>query len=153
LNNTLSSHVSVLGLAVILFTPLASADDVDRFLESEMKKRHLPGLSLAVVKEGKIVKTQGYGHANIELRVPATPETVYQLASVTKQFVAAGILLLMQNGKIRLDDPVTRHVAGLPDTWKPIAIRHLLNHTSGLPKHQESARIDLEQGISAQSTA
>jgi D-alanyl-D-alanine carboxypeptidase len=76
---------------------------------------------------------QGYGFANLEHEVPATPDTVFELASLTKQFTATAILLLAEGGKLGLDDPVAKHVKGAPETWKGITIRHLLTHTSGLP--------------------
>jgi len=75
-----------------------------------MQKQRIPGLSLAVLKNGEILKLEGYGLANVELQVPATPDTIYQSGSVGKQFTAAGILLLAEDGKIGLDDPVHKYV-------------------------------------------
>jgi D-alanyl-D-alanine carboxypeptidase len=98
-----------------------------------MAARRIPGLALAVVRDGKVVKLQGYGVANLEHDVPATPDTVFELASVTKQFTAAAIMTLIEDGRLKLDDSVTAHLAGCPETWKPITVRHLLTHTSGLP--------------------
>lgn len=108
------------------------ADAVDDYVLTEMQKQHIPGLSLAVMKDGKIVKTKGYGLANVELKVPATTETVYEIGSVTKQFTAAAILMLVEGGKVGLDDKIGTYVPNLPETWQPITIRHLLTHTSGL---------------------
>jgi D-alanyl-D-alanine carboxypeptidase len=85
-----------------------------------------------VLKEGQIVKTAGYGVANINLKIPATPETVYKIASVSKQFIASGIMLLVQEGKIGLNDPIRKYLQRAPGEWKAITIRHLLTHTSGL---------------------
>jgi CubicO group peptidase (beta-lactamase class C family) len=111
----------------------ARADKVDGYIEAEMQKQHIPGLSLAVVREGKVVKTKGYGLANIELNVRATPGTVYQLQSVTKSFVACGIMLLAEDGKLGLDDKITTYLSGLPEAWSGVTVRHLLTHTSGIP--------------------
>jgi CubicO group peptidase (beta-lactamase class C family) len=119
---------------VLLLTAAVAvrADKVDDYVKAEMLKQHIPGISLAVVKDGKILRAEGYGLANIELNVPARPETVFKIGSVSKQFISAGILLLIQEGKISLDDPVSKFLDGTPDTWKPITVRHLLTHTSGI---------------------
>jgi CubicO group peptidase (beta-lactamase class C family) len=91
-------------LGALLCASPVVADRVDDYIQLRMHKEHIPGLSLAVVQNGKIVKTKGYGYANLELSVPATPETVYQIGSLTKQFTAAAILLLVQEHKIWLED-------------------------------------------------
>lgn len=108
------------------------ADTVDDYVKATMLKQHIPGLSLAVIKDGKIIKAEGYGLANVELNVPARADTVYKIGSVSKQFLAAGILLLAQEGKLSLDDPISKYLDETPETWKPITIRHLLTHTSGI---------------------
>ena len=123
----------VLAIILLLSASVAvQADKVDDYVKSEMQRQHLPGLSLVVIKDQKMVKVQGYGLANIELNVPATPDTVYKIGSVSKQFIATGIMLLVQDGKIKLDDSVSQYLEGTPETWKPITIRHLLTHTSGI---------------------
>ncbi|MBA3768121.1 MAG: beta-lactamase family protein, partial [Acidobacteria bacterium] len=77
-------------------------------------------------------KAKGYGLANVELNVPATPETIYRLASTGKLFIATGIMLLVEEGKLSLDDPISKYLAGIPDAWQKITVRHLLSHTSGV---------------------
>ncbi|HEY8462287.1 MAG TPA: serine hydrolase domain-containing protein [Blastocatellia bacterium] len=119
-------------LALLLQTSVARADKVDDYIKGEMRKQRIPGLSLAVVKEGKVIKTQGYGLANVEHNVPARPETVYKIASVSKQFIAAGIMILVQDGKLSLGDRVGKYLDGTPESWNRITIRHLLTHTSGI---------------------
>lgn len=111
----------------------AQADKVDEYIQAEMSKREIPGLSLAVVQGGKVVKIKGYGLANMELNVRATPNTVYQIQSITKSFVACGIMLLVEDGKLRLDDKITKYLSGLPQAWSGVTVRHLLAHTSGIP--------------------
>lgn len=111
---------------------LASADDVDDYIKAQMSLRHIPGLSLAVVKAGKIIKVKGYGQANIETNTPAAPETVYKIASISKQFLAAGVMLLVSEGKLDLEEKAGKFLEGSPSSWKDITIRHLLSHTSGL---------------------
>jgi D-alanyl-D-alanine carboxypeptidase len=128
IKRTLLFAIVLLGAATVA----ARADKVDDYVKAEMQKQHVPGLSLAVIKDGKIIKVEGYGLANVELNVPARPESVYKIGSVSKQFIATGIMLLMQEGRISLDDPVSKFLEGTPDTWKEITVRHLLTHTSGI---------------------
>lgn len=111
------------------------ADGVDDYIESHMRARHIPGVSLAIIRDGKIVKSRGYGVANLELAAPATTTTVYEIGSNTKQFTAAAIMMLVEEGRIKLDDSVTKYFADAPQTWSGITIRHLLSHTSGIQNH------------------
>jgi len=97
-----------------------------------MKRQNIPGLSLVVIRDGAIIKAEGYGLADIKQHVAATPDTVYKICSVSKQFIATGIMLLAQEGKLGIDDPMSRYLEGTPASWKAITVRHLLTHTSGL---------------------
>src|SRR6185503_14855142 len=119
---------------ILLFvaTVAAQADKIDDYVKAEMQRQHIPGTSIAVIKDGKVIKAEGYGLANVELNVPARPETVYKIGSVSKQLIATGILILIQDGKLSLDDKIGKFLEGTPDTWKEITVRHLLTHTSGL---------------------
>jgi CubicO group peptidase (beta-lactamase class C family) len=110
----------------------ASADKVDDYVKAEMERRHIPGLSVAVVRNGEIVKVQGYGLSNVELNVAAIPETIYQSGSVGKQFTATLVMMLVEEGKLSLNDHLGKHIPGAPEIWKDITVRHLLTHTSGL---------------------
>lgn len=132
-NNVSRKCASFIALLLLLVgAVVARADKVDDYVNGVMLKQHIPGLSLAVIKDGKILKAEGYGLANVELNVPARADTVYKIGSVSKQFISAGILLLAQEGKLSLDDPISKYLDGTPETWKPITIRHLLTHTSGI---------------------
>lgn len=111
----------------------ASADQVDEYVRSQLKARRLPGVSLAVVRNGRILKAAGYGIANLELDVPATERTVYEIGSITKQITANAVLLLRDDGKLGLDDPLARYIENVPSAWEGITIRHVLTHTAGLP--------------------
>lgn len=111
---------------------LAHADAVDDLVKSVMERQKIPGLAVAVVRDGQVVKIQGYGLANVENAVPVKPDTMFQLASVTKQFVATSLLMLVEEGKLSLDDKVSKYLPEAPESWKDITVRHLLNHTSGL---------------------
>src|SRR5688572_28896957 len=90
-------HISIATLVLLLTaTVLARTDKVDDFVRAEMQRQRIPGLSLAVLKEGEIVKVGGYGLADRKRKIPATPDTVYKIASVSKQFIATGIMVLVQ---------------------------------------------------------
>ncbi|HEY3267321.1 MAG TPA: serine hydrolase domain-containing protein [Armatimonadota bacterium] len=125
----------VLALCLAAVAVAARADRVDSLVRAAMASGHVPGLSLAITRRGKVVKTAGYGYANLELRVRATPNTVYSLHSVSKQFTAAAAMILVERGMLNLDESVTRYLSGLPDAWKPITIRNLLTHTCGIPDY------------------
>jgi CubicO group peptidase (beta-lactamase class C family) len=119
----------------LLFTLNCFADPVDDLVKGEMAKHQIPGLALKVVQQGKETKTAAYGFANLEWNAPVTTETVFEIGSVTKQFTAACILLLVEEGKLSLDDPISRHLKNTPSGWNGITIRHLLTHTSGIKNY------------------
>ncbi len=111
---------------------IAHADNVDDYIRVQMRRQHVPGLSLAVVRDGTVIKAKGYGLANVELGVPATADTVYEIGSITKQFTATAIMMLVEEGKIGLDEKIPAYLSGLPDAWKEVTVRQLLTHTSGI---------------------
>lgn len=97
-----------------------------------MRENHIPGLSIALVRNGRAEKMQSYGWADLESCVPATNVTRFGIGSVSKQFAAAGALLLVRNGKISLDDLITKYLPEGDGVWNAVTIRHLLTHTSGI---------------------
>jgi CubicO group peptidase (beta-lactamase class C family) len=122
---------------LVLATVVSPEDRVDKFMKAAIDSIHIPGASLIVLQDGKIVKESAYGLANIEYNVPAKPETLYLLASITKSFTATGIMLLVEEGKIHLDDSISTYLTDAPDAWKPITVRMLLGHTGGLKDRWE----------------
>ena len=108
------------------------ADPTDDYVNAQLDYFDLPGLSLAVVRNGTIVKAAGYGLADRERQISPTPETVYKIGSVSKQFIASGIMLLVQERRLALDDRISKYLDQTPSSWRPITIRQLLSHTSGL---------------------
>jgi CubicO group peptidase (beta-lactamase class C family) len=125
----------------LLFLPLAlilvaigpvHGQDIDDLVKSWMEQQHVPAVAIAVVKGGALIKAEGYGLADVENRVPARPDTVFKIGSLSKQFIATGIMLLVQDGRIAVDDKVSKFLEGTPATWETITLRHLLTHTSGL---------------------
>jgi CubicO group peptidase (beta-lactamase class C family) len=127
-----SSSALLVYVVLLLLAGAARPDRIDDYVAAQMADFGLPGASIAIVQDGKIAKVGGYGHADVARRIPATPETVYKIGSVSKQFIATAIMLLAQDGRLRVDDPVTRHLEGTPAAWQPITLRHLLTHTAGL---------------------
>ena len=118
--------------ALMLAALAAQADPVDTVVKAAMARDRIPGVELTVIHHGRRVKTAAYGYSNLELRTPVTPDTVFEIGSITKQFTAACILLLAQEGKLSVDAPLSRYVPNTPPAWSNITLRHLLNHTSGL---------------------
>ena len=100
-----------------------------------MEKQHVPGLAVAVVRDGEIVLAKGYGLANVELQVPVTTNTVFQGGSIGKQFTATAVMMLVEEGKVALDDKASKYLGAVPPSWTDITIRHLLTHTSGLTQY------------------
>jgi len=128
----MKSGVWLVGTACGLFASTLRADPVDGFVREQMEKYRIPGVALAIVRANEPPQVRTYGVANVELNVPVRPETVFEIGSLTKQFTAACILLLAEEGKLSLDDRISRHLAETPPAWSNITIRHLLTHTSGL---------------------
>ncbi len=115
----------------------------DELVRADMGKSHIPGLVLAIVKDGKVSKYQSYGMADVASKTPATMDTVFALASGSKPFVATAIMMLVEEGKLRLSDPISKYLDGTPDAWKKITVRHLLSMTSGIPDFlNENIQVD-----------
>jgi CubicO group peptidase (beta-lactamase class C family) len=111
--------------------PASVTDRVNK-LFAEWDSWNSPGASLAVWKDGAIIYERGFGSAQLEYNIPITPATIFHVASVSKQFTAFGVALLADRGKLSWDDPVRKYIPEVPDFGKPITLRHLVHHTSGL---------------------
>jgi CubicO group peptidase (beta-lactamase class C family) len=109
----------------------ATTSAVTEYVRAEMERRHIPGLSLLVARNGKIIRAEGFGLANVELQVPVKPETIFQSGSVGKQFTATAVMMLVDEGKISLEDPLTKFFPDAPTAWKDVTVRQLLSHTAG----------------------
>jgi len=108
---------------------------VDRLIEAQLKRQNIPGLALAVMRDGRVIKARGYGMADVELGVRATERSAFQWASVSKQFTGAAILLLAEDGRLKLSDPVRVHYTNAPVAWSNVTIHHLVTHTSGIKSY------------------
>jgi CubicO group peptidase (beta-lactamase class C family) len=109
-----------------------SLSDLDLLITDYLTRYQIPGLSVAVANRGVLRHAAGYGFANLEHQSRATPDTIYQTASVGKQFTAALILLLAERGMVGIEETIAPHFAPVPATWSGITLRHLLTHTSGI---------------------
>jgi CubicO group peptidase (beta-lactamase class C family) len=109
-------------------------DTVDRFIRAELVRQRIPGMSVAILRGDSVLLARGYGFANQELHAPATDSSVYGVGSLTKPFTAAAIVLLSQQGKLKLDDPIAKYLPEGSKVWSGVTIRHLLTHTSGVPQ-------------------
>mgnify|MGYP000588868566 FL=1 len=103
--------------AVALSPGLAAADDdsllkIDRYVAAQMQEQRIPGVQVGIYRRGKVVLAKGYGSANVELGVPVRPEMVFQSGSVGKQFTATGVMMLVQDGRVGLEDGITRYFPG-----------------------------------------
>lgn len=126
-------------LALLLTTTPAIAEDaVDKLIHSEMQKQHIPGLALLVARSGKVIRAQAYGLSNVELQVPVKPETVFQSGSLGKQFTATAVMMLVEEGKVRLDDPIKSYLKDGPETWNRVTVRELLSHTAGFTDYPKN---------------
>jgi CubicO group peptidase (beta-lactamase class C family) len=123
---------SCIVLLASLLVMLSHADSVDDLVKREMKTRRIQGAVVGVIQNGKVVKKRTYGFANIELGVKMRVDSVFEIGSITKQFTATLIMMGVEEGKLRLDQPISDILPGLPEAWKPITVRHLLGHMSGL---------------------
>ena len=126
---------------LLLISALRPAQDtagINRYVQAEMQRQHIPGVSLAVLTGDRVLVSRGYGLANVELRVPASDSTIYQSGSMGKQFTAALVEMLVAQQRLRLDDPIVRWFPEGASVWQGITVRHLLTHTSGIAEYTDS---------------
>jgi D-alanyl-D-alanine carboxypeptidase len=132
-------------LLFLLTITSAKADEVDNYVRARLAEKHIPGAAIVVIKNGKIIKSVGYGLASVEFNVPATTETVFEIGSVSKQLTAAGIMLLVEDGKINLDEKISKYLPNTPDSWKNVSVRNLLTHTSGIKSYTSLSGFELSK--------
>ena len=135
----------VLGaVALVTGNRLPAADEadekVDALVQGELARQRIPGVELGVYRDGKLTKAQGYGVANVEWNAAVTPDTIFQSGSVGKQFTATAVMMLVEEAKVGLDDPIKKYFPDAPETWNDIKVHNLLSHTSGLSEYETGAR-------------
>lgn len=112
-----------------------TSSSVDNLVQKQINDKKIVGASVAVVRDGKILTLKGFGYENIENKIPATENTRFAIGSLTKQFTAAGVMLLVEDGKVKLDDAVGKYLPALPEKWRGVTVRQLLNQTSGIKNY------------------
>jgi CubicO group peptidase (beta-lactamase class C family) len=138
---------SSLLFAAILWLAMGSAlaqdfaSQADAYMKERVMREQFTG-SLLVARNGRILFERGYGLANREWAIPNTPQTRFRIASLTKQFTAAAILLLQQQHKLSVKEPAAQYIADLPVAWQKITIHQLLTHTSGIANYTDSAEVE-----------
>jgi CubicO group peptidase (beta-lactamase class C family) len=138
--------IVVLAAALTIVTD-SRGDEIDDYVNSQMAANQIPGVALRIVSHGSEKKRASYGFANLELNAPVTDETVFEIGSLTKQFTAACILMLQQDGKLSIDDKISRHLPGAPPAWSNITVRHLLTHTSGIANYTGHEGFELSRHL------
>jgi len=114
--------------------------DIGHYVLGEMAKEHIPGVAVGIYSRGRILLAKGYGLANVELEAPVKPETIFQSGSTGKQFVSAAIMMLVEEGKVGLEDSIVKYFPNAPASWKGILVKNLLSHTSGLAEYESPER-------------
>jgi len=132
-----TNHVVRTFACILLFAVAAIAQNgtnakIDEFVTAEMQRERIPGVSIAIVEKGQLVYARGYGLSNVEHQVLVKPETIFQSGSVGKQFTATAVMMLVEEGKVSLDEKISKYLGDVPEAWQTITVRHLLTHTSGL---------------------
>jgi D-alanyl-D-alanine carboxypeptidase len=128
----------------------ARGDQVDVYVRAQMEEQHIPGLSMAVLRQGKALKSQGYGHADLDRKIAVTRNTVFQLQSITKSFTATAVMMLAEDNKLSIEDRIDKYLEDLPASWEGITIRHLLTHTSGIKDFINEPTVDLAKDLEPQ---
>ncbi len=127
----MTSRPFAAALALLIAVP-AHADRVDDLMKGLVAGARIPGAVLLVSRDGRPIRVGTYGVANLETVAPVRRNTVFEIGSVSKQFTCAAVLLLADQGKLALDDPVGKHLPDAPERWRPLTLRQILSHTSGL---------------------
>ncbi|MGV3617125.1 MAG: serine hydrolase domain-containing protein [Fimbriimonas sp.] len=130
-------HVALVlaaGIGAIAPAQTIRAGEIDAFIEAERERQHIPGIAIAVVRHGKPLYVKAYGKANLKRNQATTVTTTFNIGSVSKQVLATAALKLQDEGKLRLDDDLTKFFPDAPAEWKRITLRHLITHTAGLPR-------------------
>jgi len=150
-----------LGMLLITAASLAAQVDsvaLDRIATEELAKQKIPGMSVAVVKGDRVVYSRGFGVASVETNAPVTPDTLFRIASLTKTFVAAAVVELSEQGRLRLDAPIDNYIYGLNPEIGRLTSHQLLSHTAGLSDeihlrgpHDESALAKTAQSLNNSS--
>lgn len=151
LNRRLPAYLLAFCCLLLILSGSATAQTdanarTEAFIQSAMRSEHIPGLAVAVMKGSKVMLVKGYGYANLELQAKTSTKTMFGIASVTKSFTAIAIMMLVEEKKVSLNEPIGTYLPDLPTNWKPVTVRQLLNHTSGISSFSKHEKIPCPVG-------
>ena len=134
-------------LTVILSTLISASgqkteSQVDNYVKTEMARSHIPGAAVAILRNGRVESMKGYGFADVEHRLAVTPDTMFQIASTTKPFTSMSVMMLVEEGKISLDEKAMKYLPWLPEVYGEVTVRQLLTQTSGINRDVRTANVD-----------
>jgi CubicO group peptidase (beta-lactamase class C family) len=130
------SATFISSIQAVVQQPLSTAEasEIESYVTAQMQRQRVPGLSMAIVRSKNVIYSKAFGAANLELNAPATTSSVFKIGSTSKPFIAIAIMMLVEEGKLSLDDDITKYFNKTPSSWSGINLRHLLSHTSGFPR-------------------
>ncbi len=140
---TLLMFGEVSSFAQIVEPSAEALTELDERIRTHLKQNNIPGGLVALASRGHIVYLKTYGMSNVELSVPVTDKTVFEIGSISKQFSSVAVMLLVQEGKLDLDAKIHKYLPYLPGEWLGVTVRQLLNHTSGIPDYEEIRSYDV----------
>ena len=132
---------------LLSFSVLSLADGLDDAIKSRMTRDHIPGLAFAVVRRGQIVRQGAYGYGDVEWNAKATNDTKFEVASLSKMIAGAAARMLIEDGKLNPEDPVSKYIDGLPESWNGMKVRHLYTMSSGLPEDFGGPQVPYDQDV------
>ncbi len=131
-----SAHVkSIFPFAALCLASVSSADPIDDYVQNEMKRLQIPEVTIGIIKNGKLVRAQAYGESDPVTHQKGTTQDLFEVGSITKQFTALATLMLVEEGKIGLEDSISKYLPEIPAAWSNVKVRNLLNQNSGLPEY------------------
>jgi D-alanyl-D-alanine carboxypeptidase len=115
---------------------------LDKRVKSIMEKQQIPGMAVVVIQNGRVQAIRGYGVDDVDTKQPVTADTKFPIASISKQFTAAAVMLLVEEGKVSLDAPISNYLTDLPTQWTALTLRQLLSHTAGISENVNFGKIE-----------
>jgi CubicO group peptidase (beta-lactamase class C family) len=134
-------------ISLCILSRVARADGIDDLMRHAVEKAHIPGASVAIVRDGKVVRISSYGLASAEYNVAVSPETPFQLASASKMYTGALLMRMVEQHEIGLDDPVTKYLPDAPVAWSRITIRNLAGHSAGIDAVQVDSNVTAAKDV------
>lgn len=136
-----TARFAIAALLALILVPQTRADALDDYARDRMKQLGFPGLAVAVVRNGEVARMRTWGLADVAKKTPVTRDTVFELGSLSKQFTAVAVMMLAEEGKLRIDESIARYLPEVPGAWAKITIRNLLTHSAGVKEYLADAEL------------